>query len=415
MIVTLGLISCLARGQMHMGLHERVKNLTASDTGEGVGADTFPSAAHVAIMDETIAFGRTAFNAPSTSSTPTPMTLQLFNSTTLVKHNALCNDGSPSGYYFAPSRANSTKWIVYLEGGGLCYDYETCKKRPEQLISSTAWPKTLGAQGLFGVEPSNNFSDFNKVIIIYCTSDLYTGTKPSSADPALKFNFLGSHVVPAFLFEKSAALQAATEVLFTGGSAGGIGTFMNYEIVKRSLPHAHVRALPDAGWFLTTMKPYSKKAVPVGTQLEKGMALWKGTPPPVCAAAMGSGKAWMCYSGPFVYPFMPSPASDVMVLKAQTDAWTVGNDGVGKPFSVKEMEWLVELAAEVRASLQQVDHVQNDFSANCLYHTSLQLFWDTISINSVTLSTAVQSWYFGNKTVSLVDSCTLPLCNPTCL
>jgi hypothetical protein len=31
---------------------------------------------------------------------------------------AQCSDGSPAGYYFAPSASNSTTWIVFLEGGG---------------------------------------------------------------------------------------------------------------------------------------------------------------------------------------------------------------------------------------------------------------------------------------------------------
>ena len=31
---------------------------------------------------------------------------------------AKCSDGSPAGYYLAPSASNSTTWIVFLEGGG---------------------------------------------------------------------------------------------------------------------------------------------------------------------------------------------------------------------------------------------------------------------------------------------------------
>ena len=31
---------------------------------------------------------------------------------------AKCNDGTPAGYYLAPSTTNSSLWIVFLEGGG---------------------------------------------------------------------------------------------------------------------------------------------------------------------------------------------------------------------------------------------------------------------------------------------------------
>ena len=30
---------------------------------------------------------------------------------------AVCNDGSPSGYYFVPGTTQSNIWLVYLEGG----------------------------------------------------------------------------------------------------------------------------------------------------------------------------------------------------------------------------------------------------------------------------------------------------------
>ena len=141
---------------------------------------------------------------------------------------------------------------------------------------------------------------------------------------------------------------------------------MNYGLVKKALPTAHVRALPDAGWFLTTMEPYSKKAVSITTQLEKGHKLWKGAPPAACALALGDDKAYLCYSGPYIYPFMPTPLSDVMVLKAQTDAWTVGNDGVKSPFTAQEIEWLIELAAEVRATLVNVSTYFQWTDVSCL-------------------------------------------------
>lgn len=257
---------------------------------------------------------------------------------------------------------------------------------------------------VFLLLPVDMAHHFKQVIVIYCTSDLYSGDLPKQGD--LQFDFFGSRVVPSVLQDLGAKLSAATDVLFTGGSAGGIGTFVNYGYVKEALSHAHVRALPDAGWFLTTVKDFDAKAVPVTEQLEKGMSLWHGQPPQKCALALGSN-AWQCYSGPVVcslseicarglpcdcffcrshtkshvvvsfstptrfvrslnflcccshcvpvgkvYNFMPSPASDMFVQKAQTDAWTVGNDGAGKPpFNAKEIEWLMELAAEVRTTL----------------------------------------------------------------
>ena len=88
------------------------------------------------------------------------MNLTLFSNA--AERNATCNDGTPSGYYLWRSPTKSNKWIIYLEGGGLCYDLASCLSRPKMLTSSTPWPKRLGAYGLFSTS-NNQFSDFNKV------------------------------------------------------------------------------------------------------------------------------------------------------------------------------------------------------------------------------------------------------------
>lgn len=127
-------------------------------------------------------------------------------------------------------------------------------------------------------------------------------------------------------------------------------------------------------------------------------------------------RRWQCYSGPIAYPFLPQgfPVADIMVLKAQTDAWTVGNDGVKQPYVAAEITWLMELAAEVRETFV-LDKVANVFSANCIYHTAEVMFWDQIKVNGTSLGDAVQQWYFENTTTTLVDSCVTPLCNPSCV
>ena len=45
---------------------------------------------------------------------------------------ALCNDGSPATYYIEQSEeSDNGAWLVYLEGGGWCYDEATCASRYE--------------------------------------------------------------------------------------------------------------------------------------------------------------------------------------------------------------------------------------------------------------------------------------------
>ncbi len=88
--------------------------------------------------------------------------------------------------------------------------------------------------------------------------------------------------------------------------------------------------------------------------------------------------------------------------------------GVKMPPDANELVWLYELAAEVRETFV-LDKVVNVFSADCLYHTSLQLLWLNVEVNGTKLGEAVQSWYFDDKVTHLVDSCTTFMCNDSCL
>lgn len=72
------------------------------------------------------------------------MSLHKFNMSDEKSNTAICNDGSPSGYY---KRLNnhSKSWIIYLQGGGYCGSEEACQHRwrhSPQLMSSKFWSST---------------------------------------------------------------------------------------------------------------------------------------------------------------------------------------------------------------------------------------------------------------------------------
>ena len=120
--------------------------------------------------------------------------------------NATCNDGTAAGYYLHMSPTNSTKWMIYLEGGGLCYDLESCTKRPKILTSSTPWPKQLGAYGILNNLTTNQFNDFNKVgagaCSVVCGAHAYQRGIPFAGDRDLL------HIRPV-LWHRSAGQRAA--------------------------------------------------------------------------------------------------------------------------------------------------------------------------------------------------------------
>ena len=56
---------------------------------------------------------------------------------------ARCLDGSPGAFYLR--RGNPRKWLIYLEGGGWCYDEDDCFERSStKLGSSKDWQPVAG-------------------------------------------------------------------------------------------------------------------------------------------------------------------------------------------------------------------------------------------------------------------------------
>lgn len=154
---------------------------------------------------------------------------------------AVCNDYSRAGYFFHRSSTNSTKWLIYLESGGLCYSPDTCNSRylkPEvrrefatnkndpsyqynpQVDLAYAWESTSNRSISSRVNPYMTsmatfidssftvegrdfmnvlehmnpvFYDFNHVLVPYCSSDMwlaednYCPVNLSSRDPQKQF------------------------------------------------------------------------------------------------------------------------------------------------------------------------------------------------------------------------------------
>ena len=73
--------------------------------------------------------------ALATTSTATNLALHWFPdpSEDPFYTDAVCNDGTRGGYYYAPSTVTDAAdtFVIHLPGGGQCYDEESCKARWE--------------------------------------------------------------------------------------------------------------------------------------------------------------------------------------------------------------------------------------------------------------------------------------------
>jgi hypothetical protein len=124
-------------------------------------------------------------------------------------------------------------------------------------------------------------------------------TAPSNATWGLYFS--GHHVFTAILdaLDKSAGLAAATEIILTGASAGGIGVWINVDFLAERYPAARVVAAPVAGFYFyaypytginhtsSDLADFRPAAWPIT------VALWQAFYDQSCAAALPA-TPWAC-------------------------------------------------------------------------------------------------------------------------
>jgi hypothetical protein len=102
-------------------------------------------------------------------------------------HTATCSGYPGTKFNFWARKGKSRNLVIYLEGGGACWDDLTCtfpydSRLPTGVpqfysaaMASSEKPAQLG--GLFNLNRSDNpVKDWDMVYVPYCTGDLHSGT-----------------------------------------------------------------------------------------------------------------------------------------------------------------------------------------------------------------------------------------------
>jgi ribosome maturation protein SDO1 len=271
------------------------------------------------------------------------MKLSLLPSSTPASKGGRCLDGSMAGYYLRQG-SKAGRFVIYLQGGGACYDEHSCTSRAKgDLGSSKKWPGQLSGSQFLSTDCSANpgFCNATGVYIKYCTGDAHSGnhTAPTPASWGLIFDGHANFAAILDDLESAHGLGAATDVLLTGGSAGGIGTFANADFLADRLPQAMVKAAPDAGWFFPAALPADLPDVYApsdwshfaagthGNQNSENNSLpafiagelWgsRGLLPASCVADQKPGQWWACSSIHKLYKYIKTP---LFVIENQYDS-----------------------------------------------------------------------------------------------
>ena len=182
--------------------------------------------------------------------------------TKVTDPDALCLDGSPAAYYISKD-GDPNKIYLEFEGGGWCWGInsisatlDSCLQRSKtDLGSSSAYPETITVyNGILSISEENNFRNWTRVFLKYCTGTGHQGTKKNPVPyKGTNLYFRGHNVTVSMLnlLEKNNKLfSEATEVVVGGGSAGGLAVFLWTNYIKDRVKNGKVWALPDSGIFL---------------------------------------------------------------------------------------------------------------------------------------------------------------------
>ena len=197
----------------------------------------------------------------------------------------VCSDGSQWAFYVEFSET-SDNIVVYMMGGGGCWDYDSCIRRNARgATNPDGLPDNYANEHLFfdiggselainvnAVYPLLNddpavspMADWNKVFVPYCTGDVYSGSvtttyqDPDGVDPDGVFAHQGHTNVLAMTDMLDEMFDTVPKLFVGGCSAGGAGAIVNYYFLRTGIEGVgQGYLLDDSGPLFLDQEPTSR-------------------------------------------------------------------------------------------------------------------------------------------------------------
>jgi len=383
-----------------------------------------------------------------------------------------CMDGTQAGYYYGPPpTGDSGLWVIYLKGGGACYDVDSCKEWGETsgssgwkrnaidptVKSNRRWPERMVGSGKLSIDTSNQvFYNAHHVHVNYCTGDTHGGQignpdqvlhKGAYLDGHLNFKRVIEHVLqntPGANIER---------VLLYGSSAGGKGVFFNCDWLQSKVsdfggPDGAVKCAPEGGlffpaqwqgsdgderdpvlppqdfssWKMGAPRPtgpggcdnWMNDAVPD----ECGAGKWMNYIIPTACAAANVGQEEVCHNAGAMYRYIQAP---LFVKQDEFDTsplTNLGFDQCADKHDAQGKDYIRRFGAATRATLKEHKAGDGVFLTSCYSHGGHKA---TVN-GGPGYGRFLPFWFDGEgqaEDFRLMDTCTevvedgLP-CNPLC-
>jgi len=287
-------------------------------------------------------------------------------------------------------------------------------------MSSKEWSKTKRGSGILSGNITENahWHDASVLYIPYCSSDSFSGNQMNSD---LGWHFMGSAIVMSAIEEAlgNLGLKSASQVIFTGSSAGAEGLYPNADRVALMLgQHVNFRVLLDSAWFLD-FDPFYQGDCKVVTScteqegLRRGALHWNPRMDDDCAAHKSASLLWQCILGYHAFPYLKVPS---FVFAYSYDAAGLGHSGIySKPSTPQQIAYANEVAKNISLSFGWAG-VTAFFNPSCYFHTiELDGNWNKLLINGKSFADVAYAWTLDpTSTPKYQDTCLGANCNPTC-
>lgn len=338
---------------------------------------------------------------------------------------AICNDGSPAAYMVRRNPA-TTRWLIWLEGGGQCSDGASCSDRwshKPDLMSTTlisgryaAGKLEFPSSGVFSVNPAENpaLHDANMVQVQYCSSDLWSGDHKGNLalpqDNVARWHFNGRAIALAAIDELRAkeGFGNATEVTFGGGSAGSAGIYSTIDELRERAPAgARVIGISDGGYQIVypaydpvTQRESTVTPTPVEQIALLGQQNWGGRGDASCFAAAADDTARANCRSPEVLTQGGHITTPLLIVNNQYDFNQTNRLGIsiakdsGIVADEPQQAFLRRFAARMREQLAQTDAKHAIFSNYDVLHVTSQSDHSLVTtINGKVQRDAIADWH----------------------
>ncbi|NUP09176.1 MAG: hypothetical protein HOW73_24260 [Polyangiaceae bacterium] len=160
-----------------------------------------------------------------------------------------CGNGTPAGVG-VNLHDDSTMMIIWVSGGGACWDDEMCNGASpasihihEELTEAVVAPEY---PGLDRSDPNNPFAAATVAYVPYCTGDLHWGDATGEYSGG-NIEHRGASNMRTFLERLRATRPNTQQIFFYGGSAGGYGVTLHLGTAKEVFgDDVEVHALADS-------------------------------------------------------------------------------------------------------------------------------------------------------------------------